>query len=145
MIEFSELDINVSNIINNLPKKYRKSYIDNSVLKLFLNMENETKIIYSIDNIIEWTPVKLCQFAYYLVRTNNNFWLIKWSKVNGFEYKYITSMIELLLDNIKSTIPNRNSVLESSYNGSYYLIHVSKCKNIYTYIVNDYQRNNAWA
>jgi hypothetical protein len=135
MIEFSELDIPFSDIINNLPKKYRKSNIDNCVLKLFLNMENETKMIYYMDNIIEWTPVKLCQSVYYLVRTNNNFWVVKWSKINGFEYKYITSMIELLLDNIKSIIPNKNSVLESSSNGAYYLIHISKCKNIYTYML----------
>ncbi len=112
MLELNEINISYDLLVNNIPTKkqtinnsiHKSNIIINKYIRSFLNMDNDTHKIINIENPIEWTPIKLCSSVNYLLRTQDEFWFVNYSKLNGFQYKYIINIQELLIDNISSPI-----------------------------------------
>jgi hypothetical protein len=108
MLELNEINISYDMLVYNIPTK--KNIINkiknsnNKLIKHFLNMDNDTFKIYNIENPIEWTPIKLCHAVNYLLKTQDELWLIKYSKIYGLEYNYIMNIQELLINNICNII-----------------------------------------
>ena len=93
MLELNEINISYDMLVYNIPIKKqiinKINHSNNKLIKHFLNMNNDTFKIYNIENPIEWTPIKLCYAVNFLLRTQDEFWLIKYSKIYGLEYNYI--------------------------------------------------------
>ncbi len=104
MLELNETIISVDVLLTNMPNKKTRIRMNNDIIKNFLNMNNESYIIYNFENPIEWTPVKLYQYVYYLLRSRDELWIIRYSKFNGLEYNYMTNILELLVSRINYTI-----------------------------------------
>ena len=142
MIEFNEIDISYDFLIHNIPiKKQKLNNIikdNNKLIKAFLNMKNDTYIIYNIENPIEWTPIKLCNAVNYLLRAQDDFWIIKYSKINGLEYNYIINIQELLINNIYNIINFKMTAPVNIIN--YYIYYIKNGMNgnyYYLYTMND--------
>ena len=89
MLEINSTKVHVNVLISNIPKYKNYVTTTNAMKMVFLNMPCNSYIIYSMQNIIEWTPIKLCQSVYYLLKTNNEYWIIKNSKYEGLVYYYV--------------------------------------------------------
>ncbi len=71
---------------------------------LIFNPEYNYILIKTLNNI-EWTPIKLYQKAYYMVKMNGSIWLISNTAHEGFVIKYniyIIDYIKFLLNYIKT-------------------------------------------
>ena len=142
MLELNEIKVPFKFLVDNIPIKKNQIKQDETIINKFLNMNNDTYIIYNIRNPIEWTPVKLCQAVYYLLRTQDELWIVKYSKYYGLQYNYMINIQELLISKIYSFI-NFNAKaptylintylhnLKNNTNGSYY----------YLCTTNDYENN----
>ncbi len=104
MLEESDTYVSINVLLSNIPHKKTQMKYDNKIITNFLNMHNDSYIIYTYENPIEWTPIKLYQYVYFLLRTNNEFWIIKYSKLEGLQYNYITNLQDLLISKIYSFI-----------------------------------------
>jgi hypothetical protein len=105
MLEINNININVNVLLDNVPNYEKKPInIKKNILDCFLNMNNDSHILYAYENPIEWTPIKLCQTVYYLLRTQDEFWIVKYSKINGLKYIYINCIQDLLITKINSPI-----------------------------------------
>ncbi len=104
MIEINNTNIDI-NVLKNTPNIKKKPIkINDNLLKKYLNMVNDSYNIYLHENPIEWTPVKLCQAIYYLLRMQDEFWLVKYTNYNGLEYFYVCSIQDLLISRINYLI-----------------------------------------
>lgn len=71
---------------------------------LVFNPEYSYILIKTLNNI-EWTPIKLYQKAYYMVKLNGSIWLISHTSHEGFVIKYnihLIDYIKFLLNYIKT-------------------------------------------
>ncbi len=152
MLELNEINnISYDLLVYNIPPKkqtinnsiHKSNIIINKYIKYFLNMDNDTHKIINIENPIEWTPIKLCLSINYLLRTQDEFWLVNYSKINGFEYNYIINIQELLINNIPGSINFKTIApiyfinyyipyIKSSINGNYYFLCIT-CDEKYKY------------
>ncbi len=143
MIEIDNINFSFDILIKNLPVIKNKKKTDNNIISQFLKMENDTFMIYTIENPIEWTPTKLCQYVYILLKTNNNFWIVKYSKFEGFEYSYIMNLKELLIGNI-------NCYIDYNMTAPLYLIniYINRIKyndnGYYYYLCTNYDNNGTY-
>lgn len=117
-----------------------------NALNTMMFKPNESGMLIKLVHFIEWTPDVLCLAAYYMVRTNDEFWIVMYTNyddIDHFDVKYFTNVKSILIDNIMSvktstihinyiTLPHINDV----YSNTTYLINtISKTEiNIYNLI-----------
>jgi hypothetical protein len=133
MLEINDINISIDVLLENVPNNRKQIRTDNTIIHKFLTMNNDTYKIYTFENPIEWTPIKLYQYVYYLLRTQDEFWIVKYSKFYGLKYYYISCIQNLLIKKIHNFINfNTRSPeylinmhiynLKNGINGDYYFL-----------------------
>ncbi len=114
-IQYQDLINNTKSSVNirNIPTHLNQTDINKSINILFNN--NINYIIIKLMNIIEWTPDKMCLEAYFLLRKDDEFWIVKYSTYEIIPYYY--SCIKTILENkINNWINKSEYFTRLSYN-----------------------------
>jgi len=132
-ITFEDLKSSIEEA-NNKPSniKYLKAFYPNLPQELCMKCINtllmepsKNIIMLKANNLIEWTPVQICQSVYFMVRTNNLFWIVNYSNVKIIT-SYYTSINDYFVTKVNKTTGNRLI--------SYYGINDQEVLHVYNYM-----------
>jgi hypothetical protein len=126
MIELESTLANISfndliKSINNIKNRHRfLSLTHAEERKACMNIlmyDNDTYIVIKYTGMIEWTPVKLCQSIFYMVKYNDDIWTIKYTMAEGLVARYYINIYNILLSTIciNDNTLNRANIIWPSY------------------------------
>jgi hypothetical protein len=140
MLDEYDINININILLENIPDEKIIVKINNYLINEFLKIKNENYILYTFENPIEWTPIKLYQYVYYFLRSKDEFWIIKYSKFDGLIYNYVGCIQDVL-------IRRKNNLINFSTRAPEYLIkmyinYLKNSKNGYYYYLSTVRDHN---
>lgn len=80
-----------------------------STINYLLFNPSDEFILVQANNLIEWTPIKLYQSAYYMGMYDNKFWLVYYSTFKGFDIKYNINVVDYIFT-LASYIKSLNNI-----------------------------------
>jgi hypothetical protein len=157
MIELESTLTNISfndfiKTINNTTKRNTFVSLTNAEEKKacrdILMENNNTYIIIKYTGLIEWTPIKLCQSIFFMVRYNDEMWTVKYNMTDGFIAKYYMNVYNILLSTLCSdnTLYRTHIIWPDSNKINSGLIELCCNKNKYTKVstTQDYIKNTKY-